>query len=115
MLVLNDYIPTESNEFRYPDERKRKPPVPKHDEKPLMGLSTKKDFILENAVESINAIPKCPKRIYVDTRKGDKQFLDPSGLQPIFLNKKVKNWNTFHIHIILLLNLKCWIKLKIVN
>lgn len=106
MLVLRNCVLPESNEFKYPDEHKRKPPVPKHDDKPLMGLNSKKDFILENAVESITAIPKCPKRIYVDTRKGDKQFLDPSGLQPIFLNKKVNNRKTFYTDKLFLLNLK---------
>ena len=32
-----------------------KPPIPKRDEKPIMGLKTKKNFILANAVENMLA------------------------------------------------------------
>ena len=39
--------------FNYPDSDKRRPAVPRKDEKPLMGLQSKKNFITSNAVENI--------------------------------------------------------------
>ncbi len=35
-----------------------RPPVPKKDEKPIMGLKSNKNFIVTNAVENILAAPK---------------------------------------------------------
>ena len=35
-------------------------PVPKKDEKPIMGLVSDKNFIVSNAVENILAAPKLP-------------------------------------------------------
>ena len=35
------------------------------------------------------SVPKQPKKNFVDTKKGDKQFLEPSGMEPKFINKKV--------------------------
>lgn len=40
-------------QFKYPDSNSRRPAVPKKDEKPLMGLQSKKNFITSNAVENI--------------------------------------------------------------
>lgn len=37
---------------------KIKPPLPSKDEKPIMNLVTKKNFIVSNAVENILAAPK---------------------------------------------------------
>ena len=37
-----------------------KPPVPKRDEKPVMGLVSQKNFITANAVDNILAVPKKP-------------------------------------------------------
>lgn len=54
-----------------------------------MGLRTNKDFITQNAVENIIAVPRKPEKKLVDTRNGDKMLLIPSGLEPIFVNKKV--------------------------
>jgi hypothetical protein len=53
-----------------------------------MGLRTTKNFITQNAVENIMAVPKKPQKVYVDTRRGDKHCLVPSGLEPVFLHKK---------------------------
>lgn len=86
-----DYkLPPENCEkpFQYPDSDQRKPPVPRHDDKPVMGLRTNKDFITENAVQNIMSVPKKPVKNYVDTRRGDKHSLIPSGLEPVYLNKK---------------------------
>lgn len=72
---------------------KRKPAVPKQDEKPIMGLRTTKNFITQNAVENIMSVPRKPEKNYVDTKKGDKHLLDTSGLEPKYSHKKVnKNW-----------------------
>lgn len=38
----------------------KKVPVPKKDEKPIMGLVSDKNFIVSNAVENILAAPKLP-------------------------------------------------------
>ncbi|KAK3587935.1 hypothetical protein CHS0354_014450 [Potamilus streckersoni] len=76
------------DEFHYPDEKRRRPPVPKKDDMPLMGLKTTKNFITTNAVQTITSVPRKPEKIYVDTRKGDKHYLDPSGLEPLYIHRK---------------------------
>ena len=72
-----------------PKERdpNRKPPVPRHDEKPLMGIRTNKNFINTNAVENIMSVAKKPLPKYADTRHGDTSLLEKSGLVPKYLNK----------------------------
>jgi hypothetical protein len=45
--------------FSYTTEIKRAP-VPKKDEKPIMGLVSDKNYIVANAVENILAAPKLP-------------------------------------------------------
>merc|ERR1712226_902640 len=74
--------------FQYPDNDSKKPAVPKRDERPIMGLKTTKNFITQNAVENIMSVPKQPNKNFVDTKKGDKHLLDPSGLEPKFIHKK---------------------------
>ena len=54
-----------------------------------MGLKTSKNFITTNAVQNITSVPKQPPKIYVDTRGGNKNLLEPSGLEPVYTNKKV--------------------------
>jgi len=77
-----------AREFHYPDKDHRKPPVPRPEEKPVMGLRTNKNFITENAVETIMSVPRKPQKVYVDTRRGDKHCLIPSGLEPVYIHKK---------------------------
>ena len=43
-----------ASKFERSDPKKREP-VPKHEEKPIMGLKTNKNFIVSNAVENILA------------------------------------------------------------
>lgn len=74
--------------FVYPDAAKRKPNIPKNGDMPPLGYKTKKDFITSNALDNIKSIPANPHRIYVDTRIGDKNLLDPSGLVPKYVAKK---------------------------
>lgn len=45
--------------FHYKDDIKRAP-VPKKDEKPILGLTSDKNYIVANAVENILAAPKLP-------------------------------------------------------
>lgn len=72
-------------------EEPRKPPVPDPvKDRPLLGLKTNKNFISQNAVDTIMAVPKNPEKNLVDTRKGDKFPLDPSGLAPVYVKKKVR-------------------------
>lgn len=75
-------------EFKYPDEERRRPAVPKKDDTPLMGLKTTKNFISTNAVENITAVPKLPAKKFVDTRHGDSHNLIPSGLEAVYVHKK---------------------------
>nr|KAG5709343.1 hypothetical protein BaRGS_029192 [Batillaria attramentaria] len=74
--------------FAYPDENSRRPPVPKKDDRPLMGLKTTKNFITTNAVEAITSVPAKPEKKFADTRIGDTHNLIPSGLEPVFVHKK---------------------------
>lgn len=78
----------DKTEFKYPDDERRRAKVPLKDDKPLMGLKTTKNFITTNAVQNITSVPKKPEKIYVDTKKGDKNLLEPSGLEPIYIHKK---------------------------
>lgn len=52
-------------------------------------MKTNKNFISQNAVDTIIAVPKKPERNIVDTRNGDKFPIDPSGLSPVYVKKKV--------------------------
>lgn len=74
--------------FHYPDNEPRRPPVPRAGDAPIMGIKTNKNFITQNAVSNIMSVPKKPEKNLVDTKKGDKQPLDTSGLTPKFVNKK---------------------------
>jgi hypothetical protein len=58
---------TQLGKFMYADDVKRAP-VPKKDEKPIMGLVSDKNYIVANAVENILAAPKLPLNT-------DKDFL----------------------------------------
>jgi hypothetical protein len=80
--------PRNKSTFKYDDEERRRPAVPKPIEQPIMGLKTTKNFITQNAVENIMSVPKKPQKNFVDTKSGDKQPLEPSGLEPKFLKKK---------------------------
>ncbi|XP_045156529.2 enkurin-like [Mercenaria mercenaria] len=78
----------DKTEFKYPDDDRKRPMVPAKDDKPLMGLKTTKNFITTNAVQTITSVPKKPEKVYVDTIKGDKNLLVPSGLEPVYIHKK---------------------------
>jgi len=78
----------EKTSFAYADADRKRPPVPKKDDLPIMGLKTTKNFITQNAVENIMSVPKKAEKNYVDTRSGDKHPLETSGLEPHFIHKK---------------------------
>ncbi len=70
-------------------DQPRKPPVPDpKNDRPMLGVKTNKNFISQNAVDAIMAVPRKPEKNLVDTRKGDKFPLEPSGLAPIYIKKK---------------------------
>ena len=77
-------------EFHYPDEDRKRPPVPDRKDRPLMGLKTNKNFISTNAVNNITSVPKKPEKKFADTRNGDVHNLIPSGLEPVYVHKKVR-------------------------
>ncbi|CAK8698353.1 unnamed protein product [Clavelina lepadiformis] len=77
----------EQTRFAHLDDSSKKPPVPRHDERPLLGIRTNKNFINTNAVENIMSVPKKPLPKFVDTRRGDNNFLEPSGLVPKYTKK----------------------------
>jgi hypothetical protein len=71
------------------DEDQRKPRLPDPvKDRPQLGNKTTKNFVSQNAVDAILAVPKQPERNLVDNRNGHKFLLDPSGLQPIYVRKK---------------------------
>ena len=68
-----------------PKKEKMKAAVPKKDEKPIMGLTSDKNYIVSNAVENILAAPKVKDNLGRDYTK-KKNF----GKTPGYL-KKIKN------------------------
>lgn len=66
-----------------------KPPVPSIRDAPKLGTRTEKNFIQTNALDVILTVPKKPERNIVDDRHGDKFPVDPSGLKPRYIFKKV--------------------------
>jgi len=93
----NEFLKAHEKEFKLPEpvkkqtkEEFKKPNVPDPiKDRPMLGLKTKKNFISQNAVDTIMSVPKNPEKNLVDTRKGDKFPLDPSGLAPVYVKKKV--------------------------
>lgn len=61
----------------------RKVPVPKRDEKPIMGLVSDKNFIVSNAVENILAAPKLPANQQKDYLKKKNYGKVPKYMQSI--------------------------------
>lgn len=78
----------EKKDFKYPNAENRKPDVPNHTEKPVMGMKSNKNFITVNAVDNIQSVPKKPASNFADTRDGATHPLEPSGLTPKYVNKK---------------------------
>ncbi|CAI9727695.1 Hypothetical predicted protein [Octopus vulgaris] len=66
----------------------KKPSLPSKDNVPMCGMKTTKNFITENAIEIITSLPKKVTQKYCDTRNGDKHLLLPSGIKPLFIQKK---------------------------
>ncbi|XP_060681696.1 enkurin [Hemiscyllium ocellatum] len=82
-----------SKEQKLPERKPYKVPVEGikssiPSDKPLMGLRTKKNFVQANVFDVQMAVPKKPVPIIVDTRKGNKILLEPSGLLPTLLYRK---------------------------
>ncbi|XP_032871738.1 enkurin [Amblyraja radiata] len=82
-----------SKEPKLPDREPYKVPVDGiissiPTDKPLMGLHTKKNFVESNIAEVKMSVPKKPVPIYVDTKRGNRNLLEPSGLLPTLLHRK---------------------------
>merc|ERR1739841_68815 len=75
-------------DFKYPDEEKRKPNVPKQSDAPVSGVKSNKNFINSNAVENIMSVPKQPACNYVDSKDGTIHNLETSGRTPCYTKKK---------------------------
>ncbi|CAG9320757.1 ENKUR_2 [Blepharisma stoltei] len=73
-------LPEATNKFSY-TAQERRPPIPKNDEKPIMGLKTDKNFIVANAVE---VILKAPKTVPEQPNPLQKKDF---GQVPQYLNK----------------------------
>ena len=61
----------------------------------MMGMKTNKNFITQNAVSNIMSVPKKPEKIFVDTNKGDKHSLIPSGLEPKYIHRDVSTLSLY--------------------
>ena len=68
---------------KFEREGTKKVPVPKKDEKPIMGLVSDKNFIVSNAVENILAAPKLPTNTDKDYLKKRNYGKVPKYLQKI--------------------------------
>lgn len=64
-------------------KEKRRPPVPKKEEKPIMGLTSDKNYIVANAVENILAAPKVKENNGIDYSKKKDYGQIPKYLQKI--------------------------------
>jgi len=97
----NEYLKAHEKEFKLPEpeaktslvqyeprEKKESVPTNKSTDRPLLGVKTTKNFVSQNAIDAIMAVPRKPERNYVDARTGDKFPLDQSGLTPIYVRKK---------------------------
>jgi hypothetical protein len=71
------------------DHLPRKPPVPNIRDAPKIADRTEKNFIQSNALDIVMSVGKKPERNIVDNRYGDKFPIDPSGLTPKYILKKV--------------------------
>lgn len=77
----------EKTAYARPNADQKRPPVPLRDEKPVMGLTSNKNFIHTNAVENIMSSSKKPEPKYVDTPGGTANNLQDSGLVPKYIKK----------------------------
>uniref|UniRef100_A0A668APG9 Enkurin, TRPC channel interacting protein n=1 Tax=Myripristis murdjan TaxID=586833 RepID=A0A668APG9_9TELE len=66
----------------------RKPDVPKRMDNPTMGIHTTKNFVKTNALANVMAVPKKVQPTSADTKNGDKQVLENSGLVPKYIKRK---------------------------
>lgn len=73
--------------FKYSDKG-RKAMLPKQSEKSVVAVRSEVDYIAENALKNIKSVASEAQRNVVDSRKGSKQVLERSGLEPVFVFKK---------------------------
>lgn len=63
--------------------------LPKQSEMSVVAVRSEVDYIAENALKNIKSVASEAQRNVVDSRKGSKQVLKRSGLEPVFVFKKV--------------------------
>ena len=51
------------------------------------------------------SVPGKPEKNFVDTKKGDKQFLETSGMEPKYIHKKVSNSYTENLALMCIENI----------
>lgn len=78
---------------KYHNPAERKPAVPKKDEKPILGLVSKKNFIVANAVENILSQAKTQAKPVEWTKKEDY------GKVPRYMENIKDNINNEYEHI----------------
>lgn len=95
-----EYLKAHQKEFKLPENdpssktgrinEQIRPAVPDPiRDRPMLGIKTNKNFISQNAVDTIMSVAKRPEKNLVDTRKGDKFSLEASGLAPVYVKKRV--------------------------
>jgi hypothetical protein len=52
-------------------------------------VTDRHNYCHQNIVQAERLVPRQPKRNYVDTKKGDAQALQSSGLEPHYVLRKV--------------------------
>lgn len=77
------FAATKQDTSQYQKRAARRPPVPKKDEKPIMGLTSDKNFIVSNAVDNILAAPKIKENMGKDYTKKKDYGKTPKYLQKI--------------------------------
>ena len=89
LLRLSQFIVFAKDPLSSKDLQPRKAPVPRAHDAPKMAVRSEKNFIQSNALDVVLTVPKRAERKFVDDRFGDTFSLDPSGLTPKYLMKKV--------------------------
>lgn len=82
--------PTRPPEPRTQSHSLTRPPVPKHDELTPLAEPTSKNFIRENTMEVLRAVPKKAEPVILDRTSGPggRQVLEESGLVPKYSKKE---------------------------
>ncbi len=95
----NSFFVLEKETSSNNERPQRKPAVPSIRDAPKMGTRTEKNFVQTNALDVVMTVPKKPERNIVDDRFGDKFPIDPSGLTPKYMFKKVASFRPYQFFV----------------